>query len=120
MKLSPLRGKNTAARYITQPLAGNARKIQAKVACVSCCEVIKSVCDVRGGQGRDVPALTIRHLHLPVANQLAREEGLGVSMLNQCVLQHLHHTECRLQKKAQMEKMIQRLLISYRTSKHSN
>lgn len=52
-------------------------------------------CDVGGKT--EAPSLTIRHLHLSVANQLAGEEGLGVSMLNQSILNHLHHTESRLQ-----------------------
>lgn len=36
---------------------------------------------------------TVWHLHLSVANELTGEEGLGVSVLDQSVLQHLHHAQ---------------------------
>lgn len=41
---------------------------------------------------------TIWNLHLSVANQLAGEEGLSVSMLNEFVLHHLHHAKSRLER----------------------
>lgn len=36
---------------------------------------------------------TVWNLHLSVANQLTGEEGLGVSVLDQSVLQHLNHAQ---------------------------
>lgn len=44
---------------------------------------------------------TVGNLHLPVADELAGEEGLGVSMLDEDVLHHLHHAESRLERAAE-------------------
>ena len=41
---------------------------------------------------------TIWNLNLSVANQLAREEGLCVSVLDERVLQHLYHAKSRLER----------------------
>lgn len=41
--------------------------------------------------------LTIRNLHFPVANELAWEEGLGVSVFDERVLNHLYHAQSGLQ-----------------------
>lgn len=40
---------------------------------------------------------TIWNLHFSVANELTGEKGLCVSVLNQSVLQHLHHAQGRLE-----------------------
>lgn len=42
--------------------------------------------------------LTVWNLHLSVANQLTREEGLCVSVLNEFVLHHLNHAKSRLER----------------------
>lgn len=39
---------------------------------------------------------TVWDLHLSVADQLTGEEGLGMSVLDECVLYHLHHAKSRL------------------------
>lgn len=43
-------------------------------------------------------APTVWNLHLSVANQLTRKEGLCVSVLNERVLHHLHHAKSRLER----------------------
>lgn len=40
---------------------------------------------------------TVWDLHLSVADQLAGQEGLGMSVLDECVLYHLHHAKSRLE-----------------------
>lgn len=39
---------------------------------------------------------TVWNLHLSVADELAGEQGLGMSVLDEYVLYHLHHAKSRL------------------------
>lgn len=47
---------------------------------------------------------TIWNLNLSVANELAWKEGLGVSVFDECILHHLHHTKSRLERLEESQK----------------